>query len=260
MRLGLVTLVVGFVSWSLSAAEPEHRLFELRTATAAPGKWPALQARFKSHVVGLFERHGAETVGYFLPADAKTQKVVYLLAFKDLESRDATMAKIDKDAAWAKAFADSEANGPLAKDVTSTFLTATDYSPKIKTAVASAKKTFELRTYTSTKGNLDALNDRFRGHTVKLFEKHGMTNFGYWLVANVPQPKTNPLPRESTLIYLLAHDSEAAAKKSFDAFRADPVWVKAKAESEKKAGGSLTEAKNGVLSEFLKPAEWTPKK
>jgi hypothetical protein len=39
---------------------------------------------------------------------------------------------------------------------------------------------FEIRTYTTEPGKLDALNSRFREHTTKLFEKHGMTNIGYW--------------------------------------------------------------------------------
>jgi hypothetical protein len=62
------------------------------------------------------------------------------------------------------------------------------------------------------------------------------------------------------LIYLLAHDSEEAAKASFDAFRQDPQWVAAREASEKAAGGSLTVAKDGVLSEFLKPADFSPLK
>jgi len=41
-------------------------------------------------------------------------------------------------------------------------------------------RVFELRTYTAAPGKMDALNARFRDHTCKLFEKHGMTNIGYW--------------------------------------------------------------------------------
>jgi hypothetical protein len=59
------------------------------------------------------------------------------------------------------------------------------------------------------------------------------------------------------LIYLLAHDSVAAAKASFDAFRQDPAWMAAREASEKKAGGSLTEAKDGVLSDYLVPTDYS---
>lgn len=246
--------------WCVSAAEPDNRMFEIRTVTPHKGKWKALTDRFKTHVVPMFERNGASTIGYFVPIDPKVEKVVYILAFKDHEARNQTMVKVDQDPVWAKAFTESEKNGPLAKEVYGTLLTATDYSPKIKPIRDVSRTTFELRTYTASKGNILPLHDRFRQHTLKLFEKHGMTNFGYWFVANVDQPVNSKLSKEDTLIYMLAHDSPDAAAKSFAAFRADPVWVKVKADSEKKAGGSLTASKDGVVSEFFKPAEWSPRK
>jgi hypothetical protein len=87
---------------------------------------------------------------------------------------------------------------------------------------------------------------------MKLFEKHGMTNVVYWhLLPGQPDA-------DRTLIYLLAHKSPEAAKASFDAFRQDPDWVKARTASEEKAGGSLTEPKGGVVSEFLKPTDYSP--
>jgi hypothetical protein len=63
-----------------------------------------------------------------------------------------------------------------------------------------------------------------------------------------------------TLIYLLAHKDRAAAKASFDAFRTDPAWTAARKSSEEKGGGSLTEPKGGVLSEFLVPTDYSPLK
>jgi hypothetical protein len=44
-----------------------------------------------------------------------------------------------------------------------------------------ADPVFELRIYTCHEGKLDALLTRFRDHTCKLFEKHGMGNVGYWV-------------------------------------------------------------------------------
>jgi NIPSNAP len=90
---------------------------------------------------------------------------------------------------------------------------------------ASSGRVFEMRTYTTHPGKLDALNARFRDHTTKIFKKHGMENIGYW----VPQDE----PRHSnTLIYIVAHKSREAAKNSWDAFRADPEWKKVAADSE----------------------------
>jgi hypothetical protein len=88
-------------------------------------------------------------------------------------------------------------------------------------------RVFELRTYTTLPGRLPNLLARFRDHTTALFEKHGMTNVGYWT------PIEGQEGADKTLVYLLAHASTEAAKKSWDGFRADPAWVKARTESEK---------------------------
>ena len=109
-------------------------------------------------------------------------------------------------------------------------------------------RVFELRTYTAAPGKFEALKTRFRDHTLKLFEKHGMTHVGYWIPADGPAA-------ENTLIYVLAHKDREAAKKSWADFRADPVWQAALKESQK--DGSLT-AK--VESVFLNPADFSPMK
>ena len=111
-----------------------------------------------------------------------------------------------------------------------------------------AGRVFELRTYTAAPGKLDALNARFRNHTVKLFEKHGMKNIGYWVPADEPKSR-------DTLIYIVAHDSREAAKKSWDAFRADPAWLKAREASE--VEGKLTEK---VESVYMNPVDYSPMK
>jgi hypothetical protein len=111
-----------------------------------------------------------------------------------------------------------------------------------------ANRVFELRTYTAAPGKLDALNKRFRDHTLRLFTKHGMTHVGYWTPADAPMA-------ENTLVYVIAHKSREDAKKNFEAFRSDPEWIKAKAESEK--GGSLT---TKVDSVFLNPTDYSPLK
>ncbi len=104
---------------------------------------------------------------------------------------------------------------------------------------------YELRTYTTVEGRLDALLARFRDHTTKLFEKHGMKNVGYWVPADEPRSK-------NTLVYILRHESREAAKKSWDAFRKDPEWIKARAASE--AGGKIVEK---VESIYLTPTAFS---
>jgi hypothetical protein len=118
----------------------------------------------------------------------------------------------------------------------------------VATVHAASNRVFEIRTYTAAPGKLDALNARFRNHTIKVFDKYGMKSIGYWV------PQDAPL-KDNTLIYVLSHESREAAAKSWAAFRADPDWVKAKAESEK--DGPLT---TKVESVFVDPTDYSPLK
>ena len=90
---------------------------------------------------------------------------------------------------------------------------------------AAGKNVYEIRTYTCEPGKLPNLLARFRDHTTKLFEKHGITNIGYWVPVDGPA-------HENTLIYIVAHNNRDAAKKSWDAFRSDPAWTTARDASE----------------------------
>ena len=91
------------------------------------------------------------------------------------------------------------------------------FSAQTSPSVAADSRAFELRTYTTEPGKLEALNARFRDHTTALFDKHDMTNVGYWI----------PVDRPNTLIYLLAHESREAAAQSWQGFRDDPDWQSA---------------------------------
>ena len=98
-------------------------------------------------------------------------------------------------------------------------------------------RVFEQRTYTCYEGKLPDLLARFRDHTVKIFEKHGMVSIGYWV------PQDGPTSH-NTLIYILAHPSREAARKNWDAFRSDPEWQKVQKESE--ANGKLVSKADSV--------------
>jgi hypothetical protein len=107
-------------------------------------------------------------------------------------------------------------------------------------------RVFELRTYTANEGKLPALQARFRDHTMKIFEKHGMKNVGYW----VP---TDPPPSENTLIYILSFPDREAAKKSWEAFMNDPEWKKVQQESE--VSGKLV---GKIDSVFMEATDFSP--
>lgn len=234
--------------------EKDARVYEMRTYYAPAGKLDALHARFKDHTMKLFEKHGITNVAYFTPVDNTENKLVYFVSYPSKAARAEAWKAFLADADWKKAHAESEKDGKLVDKIESRFLTTTDYSPPLKIEQSKGERVFELRTYTATKGNLGNLNDRFKNHTVKLFEKHGMTNVVYW---NVLAGETGA---DDLLVYLLAHASKEAAAKSFDAFRQDPDWLAARKASEEKGGGSLTVEKVGVMSEFLKPTSYSPLK
>jgi hypothetical protein len=120
-------------------------------------------------------------------------------------------------------------------------------NPNLQASVDAQTKgrVFEIRTYTTEEGRLEALQARFRNHTVKLFERHGMTNLGYWV------PQDAPLS-QNTLIYILAHPNREAAKKNWEAFRNDPEWKKVREESE--ASGKIV---NKVESVFMEATDYS---
>jgi NIPSNAP protein len=115
-------------------------------------------------------------------------------------------------------------------------------------AQAKGGKVYELRTYTSPDGRLNDLLARFRDDTMRIFEKHGMHNVGYWVPTDAPASG-------NTLVYILAHDSREAATKSWEAFRADPEW---KAVTERtQANGPIV---SNVQSVFLEATAFSPMK
>lgn len=116
----------------------------------------------------------------------------------------------------------------------------------VASAAAESGRVYELRTYTTAPGKRDALLTRFRDHTVKIFEKHGMVNVGYWVPADAKDGG------EDKLIYLLEHKSRDAAKNSWKAFSGDPQWQDVRKKSEA-AGKIVTK----VESVFLTPTDYS---
>jgi hypothetical protein len=112
-----------------------------------------------------------------------------------------------------------------------------------------APRLYELRTYTTHPGRLPALHKRFRDHTLKLFEKHGIQNVMYW----VP---TDEKFKDNTLIYVLSHASPEAAEQSWKAFQSDPDWTMAREASEK--DGQIVakvERRYMTLTDYSPPAK-----
>lgn len=232
-------------------AVEDARVFELRTYVTNEGKLPDLLTRFRDHTCKLFEKHGMENIGYWVPVDKENgadNTLIYIIAHKSRDAAKASWDAFRSDPDWKAAAKASEANGKiLAQPPGSVFMNATDFSPAIKIGAGATERVFELRTYTTPPGKLPLLHARFRGEEMKLFTKQGMTHIGYF----------KPTDEDNKMIYILAHPSKEAGLKAFDAFRADPDWIKLKAESEK--DGSLTLPRpEGVKSVYMKAVDFSP--
>jgi hypothetical protein len=103
---------------------------------------------------------------------------------------------------------------------------------------------YELRVYRCLPNRLPALLKRFNDHTLRIWEKHGIRQAGFWTT----------LIGESNheLIYMLAWDSMAERETKWTAFQADPDWQAARADSEKDAPILLN-----VASQFLAPTAFS---
>jgi hypothetical protein len=105
---------------------------------------------------------------------------------------------------------------------------------------------YELRVYHAEPGKLPDLLNRFRDHTTKLFEKHGMKNVAYWNPIDEPE-------KSNVLIYMLQHPSREAAAANWKSFQEDPEWKSVKATSE--SNGKLV---TKIDSTFLRLTDFSP--
>jgi hypothetical protein len=254
MRSLLILTTALLAAFAPVLADP---VFELRIYTCHEGKLDALLTRFRDHTCKLFEKHGMGNVGYWVPVDEENGSkttLIYVLEHKSREAAKESFKAFGADPEWKAAAKASEANGKIVAKIDSIFMTPTDYSPALKVEKSAKPRVFEMRTYTTPPGKIDALHARFRDHTMKLFSKHGMSHLAYWT------PTDAEKGAGTKLIYILAHDSKEAGLASFTAFRADPDWIKAKGESEAANGGPLTiqPQAEGVKSVYMKAVDFSP--
>ncbi len=107
---------------------------------------------------------------------------------------------------------------------------------------------YELRIYTANTGRMGALQARFRDHTTRLFEKHGIKNVGYW---------TNAIGgRNDELWYMLGFQDLAHRQAAWAAFQTDPEWQKIRADSEKDGGPLVHHTENRIMN----PTDFSPLK
>ncbi len=146
MRLLAITFFLALALSSAAQTANNNRYYELRVYYCLPGRLDALLERFQNPTLALFEKHGMENVGYWVPTNNEKNTLYYILAFPDRASRDASFKSFVADPAWKDVQAKSEESGKIVEKIVSVFMKGADVLPAINASLASPDRTFELRT------------------------------------------------------------------------------------------------------------------
>ena len=116
-----------------NSTQPAGVVYELRIYHAAPGKLTELKSRFRDHTIKIFNRHGMKSVAYWTPLDEpeKSNTLIYILQHPGREAAAANWKSFQDDLEWKAVKEKSEANGKLVEKVDSTYLSLTDFSPRL---------------------------------------------------------------------------------------------------------------------------------
>ena len=118
----------------LTPYSPEPRvstsLQELRIYHTLPGKLPALHDRFANLTIGLFKKHGIESIGYWTADVGTSSQLVYMIGYPSMGHREKSTDALIADPEWRKGYAESERDGPLLRYTESVILKPTSYSPR----------------------------------------------------------------------------------------------------------------------------------
>lgn len=108
-------------------------VYELRVYHVVPGKMGDLVSRFRDHTMKLFADHGIKSVAYWSALDEPVQSSTffYVLEHPSREAAAANWKAFQDDPQWKNVKAKSEENGKLVEKIDSTFLTLTDFSPRL---------------------------------------------------------------------------------------------------------------------------------
>lgn len=107
-------------------------VYELRIYHVVPGKIEDLVARFRDHTMKLFADHGIKSVAYWTALDEPVKSTFfYILEHPIREAAATNWRSFQDDPEWKSVKAKSEENGKLVEKIDSTFLTLTDFSPRL---------------------------------------------------------------------------------------------------------------------------------
>ena len=206
--------------------------------------------QFFSSQVPLFLKH-MRAFGVFTAVMApRAQTMMVLSGFGGAEDMAAAAAKVEADAGYEKAHTELEGGAqPPFDSVQRVLLQATSFSPEIVVPAEKPKapRYFELRVYHSpTRRQLKMVHERFAGPEIRIFHRSGVHPILY--------ADTVIGPDMPNLTYLIPFTSLGDREKAWDAFNADPEWVKVRAESIAR-GGQIVDHNNISL---WKAAAYSP--
>jgi hypothetical protein len=114
-------------------ATADETVYELRIYHLNEGKQAAILERFKTRETKIFERLGMKGVAYWVPTDDPLagRTLIYMLKHKSRQAATESWAKFKVDPEWLAVKAETEKDGALNARTESTFMTLTDFSPKV---------------------------------------------------------------------------------------------------------------------------------
>jgi hypothetical protein len=247
----LLTLTLALIPSLALAQQPaaDGKVYELRTYYASPGKLDDLHARFRTHTVKLYERHGITSVGYWVPADNRENKLVCLVAHPTEAARRTAWARLAADPEWIRVQRISERDGKLVDAIADKLLTPAEVTALTATAAPDAEpRVFELRTYTTAPGKLSQLTAEVRVDGKRMSERTGATPVASWT------PTAGQKGADTTLVALVAYQP-VDRDRSLISMRSN---LAAAATGIALVGG--VEAKEPDLSVVLVPTDYSPLK
>ncbi len=244
---------------SADSEQQQSKLYELRFYTTNPGKLPNLHARFRDHTMALFEKHGMENIIYWTVSEGARDDgeqadnmLVYIIAHKNAEAREASWKAFREDPEWKKVAAESEKDGKiLAKPPRAILMTDTAFSAADEPVAGqdsdAPARLWELRQYNDGPERVPHTVERFAFGEKDLFTEHGMQTVKFWTATD-----------DSAFIYLLAHKDRDASKKSWQGFFAGfrPFMQKYNAAHPNLPRGRG----NGSEVRFLVPTDYSPRR
>lgn len=139
----------------------------------------------------------------------------------DIQKTGKALATPEMTAAWAKIESGPE---PPFESQSVSIYEAASYSPEPAIARHDKPRYFELRQYHApTRSQLRDVHERFNGPEIRVFHRSGIFPVFYtsgMIGGNLPN-----------LTYLIPFESLGAREKAWDAFNADPEWIKARKDS-----------------------------